>query len=375
MNELFFELIRVAVGKAESLSRLPNDKEWDALYVMAQKHSLVGVCFAGLQKLGADADEGFARIGISEMLYLTWLGMAAKIQQKNEVVNHQCVALLERLNAEGIGACVLKGQGVGQLYKVEFSGFELIDLSMFRQSGDIDAFVDCGRDKALSFVQSIAPTNEVNHKHVQFHCFGDTEVELHYIAAELHCPWHNKHLQRFFARHGEKVIVNLGEAGEVAVPCEAFIIVHLLAHAYRHMFGDGIGLRQVMDLYFALLNKSDDLDCAALKIVVRKAGLEKFASAMIWVLQHVFGLRMYGMPWLSNERDGQFLLKEIMLAGDFGKYDERIDRNGESHVHRFWRVTKQNWRLMRFSPWEVVCTPMWRIWHFCWMRIHGYTQG
>lgn len=101
-------------------------------------------------------------------------------------------------------------------------------------------------------MQSVAPTNEVNHKHVQLHCFEDTEVELHYIAAELHCPWHDKRLQRFFARHQEKVMVTLGEAGEVAVPCEAFNIVHLLTHAYRHMFGDGIGLRQVMDLYFAL---------------------------------------------------------------------------------------------------------------------------
>jgi len=60
---------------------------------MAKKQSLVGVCFAGLQRLGVDADEGFARICINEMLYLTCMGMAAKIQQKNEVVSRQCAEL------------------------------------------------------------------------------------------------------------------------------------------------------------------------------------------------------------------------------------------------------------------------------------------
>ena len=117
------------------------------------------------------------------------------------------------------------------------------------------------------------------------------------------------------------------------------------------------------------------VDKDAIKKVVNAAGMDRFASAMMWVLNRVFGIGMIGMPWVPNSRDGQFLLDEIMMAGNFGLYDERIDRKGESRGHRFWRVTKQNWRLMRFSPWEVICTPLWRIWHFVWMRRRGFTQG
>ena len=88
MNQLFFVLIRVAIGTQENLSRLPKAGEWGELYKMAHQQSLVGVCFAALQRLGFDSDVGFARIGMSEMLYLTsWVGMAATIQQKNGVVN------------------------------------------------------------------------------------------------------------------------------------------------------------------------------------------------------------------------------------------------------------------------------------------------
>ena len=56
------------------------------LYEMAKKQSLVGVCFAAIQRL-PEVERP------PEMLYLTWMGMAAKIQQRNEVDNRQCVEL------------------------------------------------------------------------------------------------------------------------------------------------------------------------------------------------------------------------------------------------------------------------------------------
>ena len=56
-DKLFYELIRVAIGTQESLSRLPLAREWGELYKMAQKQSLLGVCFAGLQRLGTDSDD------------------------------------------------------------------------------------------------------------------------------------------------------------------------------------------------------------------------------------------------------------------------------------------------------------------------------
>lgn len=63
---------------------------------MAEKQSLVGVCFFGLHDLGADSDEGYARIGMSEDLFFDWIGMAAQINMRNDVVNEQCVELQTR---------------------------------------------------------------------------------------------------------------------------------------------------------------------------------------------------------------------------------------------------------------------------------------
>ena len=64
---------------------------------------MVGICFAGVQKQVNQNQE------LPEMLYLTWMGMAAKIQQRNEVVNRQCAELQAKLSADGLRSCVLKG--------------------------------------------------------------------------------------------------------------------------------------------------------------------------------------------------------------------------------------------------------------------------
>ena len=50
INNIFFELIRVAIGNAGCLSHTPTAAEWNVLYAMAKEQSLVGICFAGVQR-------------------------------------------------------------------------------------------------------------------------------------------------------------------------------------------------------------------------------------------------------------------------------------------------------------------------------------
>lgn len=56
INKLFFSLIRVAVGTQESLSHVPSVREWEELYHIAQKQALIGICFAGMQRLSSIED-------------------------------------------------------------------------------------------------------------------------------------------------------------------------------------------------------------------------------------------------------------------------------------------------------------------------------
>ena len=135
MNELFFELIRVAIGTQNTLTQPPSAGEWKVLYEIAKKQSLVGICFAAVQRLPEEMRP-------PEMLYLTWMGMAAKIQQRNEVMNAHTAKTLEYFRSKGFPCCVLKGQGIAKLYG---------DLAGLRQSGDIDVWVNCSRKELYEF--------------------------------------------------------------------------------------------------------------------------------------------------------------------------------------------------------------------------------
>ena len=140
MTKTFFELIQVAIGTRICLSQTPSADEWGELYAMAKKQSLVGVCFAGVQRLYNDNVNGNPSnpsnplnpsnpSNLPEMDYLQWMGMAAKIQQRNEVVDQQCKELWNVLHEAGLDVAVMKGQAIGCYYG---------ELSQLRQSGDID---------------------------------------------------------------------------------------------------------------------------------------------------------------------------------------------------------------------------------------------
>lgn len=137
--------------------------------------------------------------GMHEMTYLTWMGMTAKIQQRNEVVNQQCVEVQRMIADKGCRSCIIKGQSNHPNYG---------SLAMLRQSGDIDIWVEGGREKVVELVNSICPTKEIRETHAQLRVFPDTEVEVHYRPGLIRDFRRNKRLQVFFASQAEDCFTN-----------------------------------------------------------------------------------------------------------------------------------------------------------------------
>ena len=77
-NQVFYELIQVAIGRRTSLPHTPIAKEWEKLYHMAENQTVLGVCFAGVKRLQENENS------VPVQLFMQWLAMAAKIQQRNE---------------------------------------------------------------------------------------------------------------------------------------------------------------------------------------------------------------------------------------------------------------------------------------------------
>lgn len=336
MNKLFFELIRVAVGVEACLSHTPKATEWQELYAMAKKQSLVGVCFAGIQKLQRKSQCP------PEVLYFQWMGMAAKIQQRNEVVNRQCLEVQCKLDADGFKSAILKGQGVASFYG---------DRANLRQSGDIDLWVDAPKEKVVGLARMTGSEDKASYLHVGAHYFNDTEVELHYRPTYMRCLWHNKRMQEWCESHKQDWVVRYG----LVVPSYKFNVVYLLSHIYRHLFGMGIGLRQLMDYYYVLVNANArelTVNCS-INSTLQHFGLDKFAGAVMWVLKDVFGLEREYMICEPDEWRGKALLECVMESGNFGR--------GQKKMPTWLRKLKQWSKLVVMYPIETLSDPVWRI--------------
>lgn len=353
IDKLFFELICVSIGTQKSLSRIPTEREWAKLYKMAEKQSLLGVCFAGLQNLGADADDGFTRIGMSEMQYLNWMGMALQIQQRNEEVDRQCVELQAKLSVGGLASAILKGQGVARLYDEQ--------LRPLRQSGDIDVWVKGGFDTVNYFVQRTAPSRDLAYHRFHYNAYQDTEVELHFRPTLMRNLLDNRKLQRWCDNFASSSFVK-AEGLDIKVPPAEFNAVFILTHIYRHFLFEGVGLRQVMDYYFVLKSLPAELHENVMK-TLNIFRMKRFAGAMMWVMGQVFGMTEDYMICSPDKKEGNFLLEEIMQMGNFGKTDKRYA--GKSKAMRF---VKHWGHLMLHYPSEVIWSPIWIVYHWFWRR-------
>lgn len=291
-EQLFYELMRVSLNVQDSLSQMPSVDQWLSLYAMAEKHSVSGVCFAGVLKLlNCDATDFY---GMGEDLYYQWAAIALQIQQRNDVLNRQCVQIQAMISEAGFNSFIMKGQGNAAFYDESTCLFSPLPskLSLLRQPGDIDVFLDGGFEKVNEFVQRTSPTNEINELEIHFHYFHDTEVEIHYRPFIMRNPFKNNRLQLFLKGQYEACYENkimLCGAGEITVPTVQFNLVHQMVHIFHHFFTGGVGLRQMMDYYIILKSQqADETEINQVKEIVSMLGLNRFASALMWALKICF---------------------------------------------------------------------------------------
>lgn len=89
----------------------------------------------------------------------------------------------------------------------------------------------------------------------------------------------------------------------------------------------------------------------------------------MWVLQQAFGMGMNSVPWEPNQREGEFLLSEIMQSGNFGHHDDRIKKTNLKGVWGEKATQLQHVLLVaRHYPSEIFWTPVWFVFHKLWKK-------
>ena len=372
-HQIFFDFLRFCIGSDHEIPSSLKEADWKELYRIAQKQCLVGILFDGIQKLPP------AEVGMSKDLLLQWMVQCQMQEKANVRLNDAAIQVSEWFRKKGFRTCILKGQGNALLYP----------NGLHRTPGDIDIWVEGGDKRVISFVRSISPHEKACYHHIEFPSHKGVEVEVHYRPSFLLCFWHDRKLQKYYERVKEEQFshrVMLGEQGEIAIPTAEFNLIFQLTHIFSHLMNEGIGLRQLLDYYFVLISDdllviSDDLllirdDLSLIRDRVQKVlkelGLWKFAGAIMYIMQEVFGMPASRLIVPPNEKYGKFVLNEVLEAGNFGKHDAR-NRFGRSQLgHNLQRVYRDI-RLVRYFPAEALCEPIFRIWHFFWRLRWDFT--
>ena len=358
-HQIFFDFLRFCIGSESEIPSSLKEADWKELYRIAQKQCLVGILFDGLQKLPP------AEMGMSKDLLLQWMMQCQILEKANVRLNDAAIQVSEWFRKKGFRTCILKGQGNALMYPNPYS----------RTPGDIDIWVEGGDKRVISFVHSISPHEKACYHHIEFPSYKGVEVEVHYRPSFLLCFWHDRKLQKYYERMKEEQFshrVMLEEQGEIAIPTVEFNLIFQLTHIYAHLMNEGIGLRQLLDYYFVLI--SDDLSLIRDRVQkeLKELGLWKFAGAIMYIMQEVFGMPASRLIVPPNEKYGRFVLNEVLEAGNFGRHDDR-NRFGRSKLgHNLQRVYR-DMRLVRYFPAEALSEPFFRVWHFFWRLRWDFT--
>ena len=446
-QKIFFDFLRFCIGSAKEIPDSLKEADWKELYAIAQKQALLGVLFYGIRQLPK-------QLVPEQKLLMQWMVMAEQIRKQNIRLFQDSVKVCQNFENEGFANCILKGQGNALLYPDPY----------MRTPGDIDIYLSGGRRKIMKYVDQVCPNQVMRYHHVDFPAMK-TAIEVHFTPSYMFCPIHNWRMQKWFEEvMGEQCNhrVSLPDGyGEIHVPQVSFNVIYILSHLYRHIFTEGIGLRQLLDYYYVVcdfckvyqissnhlsnfsnhpvpLSKEDStfspspsfsesgdvtaLRCSeplrykdggpskvspgcagwdrlgaigdttsacsldagsssfsacssvVLDVVQRELkhlGLWKFAQAVMFVMKEVFGLSEDRMIAPMDEKEGRFLLDEIMRGGNFGQYDDRMgSKVGESKIHRYFRMNLRNLRFVKHYPTEAVCEPIFRTWFAGWKFIN-----
>ena len=358
ITDKFFRLVRYAIGGSHQVPQI-GASDWEAMYDMAKKQSVIGVLFESVQRMGQNAT-------IPRQLKMNWFYKLNQIKNRNMLLNQRSAELVSMFQIDGFDCCVLKGQGNAMMYPNPYA----------RSSGDIDLQVKGGRNMVVQYVKKRFPHTKTAYQHVDYPVFKNVSVEVHYLPVYLNNPLYNRRLKKWFDDHCDDIYgheVDLPDnAGRITVPSLRFNVFFQMAHMMHHLLDEGIGLRHMIDYYFLLRKVYEErISLDGMTDELNRLGLRKFASAVMFIMHDVLGLEENCLIVPVDEGRGKTLLKEILNGGNFGKHSGLTEHSLVSkHFIKYWRTM----HFIREYPAEALCEPIFRTWHFFWRLKHTYSS-
>jgi len=372
-KSIFIELLQVSVGTRDGLSRVPSAVEWQCLFDEAQRQAIAGILACGIERLPKEQQP-------PQMLLLQWIGLTLQIEQRNALTTKVCGEVAGQVEKDGLRCCVLKGQANHRYYPER--------MANRRNCGDVDVWTEPNKFQVSSSKFHVREVLEYVDEHYErdglcwLHCnFTDKSsvpVEVHFHPSFFSRPRYNRRFQQYFSDMEQCVERVRIDGVEIPAMKAEEDVIYQMNHIYRHLIDEGVGLRQIIDYYYLLVNGSrlmvQGLDKATVMEIVSWLGMRRFAGALMYELRELLGMPEKYLLCEPSEKDGKFLMEEILMSGNFGHNDPRMGQVAsggylKSRMSQAWRRFKRNLRFLTSYPGEVIWEPIVRVEHFAWKKL------
>jgi hypothetical protein len=334
LSEPFYKILQVALGASQDFLFTLSEKEWEKLFVMAKRQSVLGIVYDGIVKLPKEK-----RPSINQTL--RWSCVAESIRGMNEKMNREAARITRLFEEHGRHSVILKGQANARLYPNPLA----------RQAGDIDIWIPGGFKGVVDFLKEHGLIlSDENLKgifhHVEMHGEDGISIEVHYKPASG-IPFRDGEFQKYLLDEvGSATLVPEG----FYAPSIKFALVMQLAHLQQHFFSKGLGLRQYMDYYMLLLHSTEE-DRREVAAVMKRLSMMRACAGVMWVLGHVFALEQGKMLCPPDAWRGRRLLCQVLEGGNFGQYGKEYRLRG---IPRWFNDRLRVLRWLSFDPVNVL---------------------
>ena len=422
-HQIFFDFLRFCIGSESEIPSSLKEADWKELYRIAQKQCLVGILFDGIQKLPP------AEVGMSKDLLLQWMMQCQMLEKANVRLNDAAIQVSEWFRKKGFRTCILKGQGNALLYPnglhrtpgdidiwveggdkrvisfvrsisphekacyhhIEFPSYKGVEVEVhyrpsfllcFWHNRKLQKYYERVKEEQFSHRVKLGEQGEIAIPTVEFNLiFQLTHIYAHlmnegiglrqlldyyYVLCDFYKVYQNFTNPSVSLSKGSSTFSpspsSSGSGDVTALRC---------SEPLRYKDGgpskvspdcagwDRLGISGDT----ASSDQSAVLDSVQKEL--KELGLLKFAGAIMYIMQEVFGMPASRLIVPPNEKYGRFVLNEVLEAGNFGKHDAR-NRFGRSKLgHNLQRVYRDI-RLVRYFPAEALSEPFFRVWHFFW---------
>lgn len=298
-DNAFLSLVRAGLWESEVHLSPFGVIDFDAVLTMAEEQGVVGLVAAGIEHV---TDGRPAKKDV-----LQFIGRTVQMEQRNQAMNYFIGVMVEKMREAGIYTVLVKGQGVAQCY----------ERPLWRPSGDVDFLLDAENNrKADAFISAISSYRKFGGRYSKEIGFGIDPwvVEIHGTLRSGLSARVDRMIDAVQAevfRDG-KVRTWKNNATEVYLPAPDHDVFLVFTHFIKHLYKEGVSLRQVCDWCRLLWTFRPELDVALQERWLRQAGLMDEWQAFAALAVEYLGMPAEAMPLLDVRRkaDGSLEIDE-----------------------------------------------------------------